>query len=80
MTASASALWAGEVVKMASGTGCPRLRLTVEGGGVMDGEEDVQQIVVGDDGRVKGDLHGFGMTGEAGADLLIAGEGRWPPV
>ena len=52
--------------------------LTVEGGGVVDGEEDVQEVSVGDDGRVKGDLDGFGVTGDAGADQFIRGVGPVP--
>jgi hypothetical protein len=37
----------------------------------VDGEEDVQQIRVRDNGRVKGELYSLGVTGEAGAHLLV---------
>ena len=52
--------------------------LTVEGSGVVDGEEDVQQVSVGDDGGVEGDPDGLGVTGDAGADELIRGVGPAP--
>jgi|GEM_PF-1375153 len=45
--------------------------LTIGGGGVVDGEEDVKQVGVADDGRIKGDLDGLGVAGEPGAHLLI---------
>lgn len=49
--------------------------LTVGGGGVVDGEEDVEQVRVADNDRVKADLDGLGVTGEPGAHLLIGGIG-----
>ena len=55
--------------------GADIVALAVEGGGIVDGEEDVQQVGVGDAGRVKGDPHNLGMTGATGADLLVAGVG-----
>jgi hypothetical protein len=47
--------------------------LAVKGGRVVDGEEDVQQIRVGDEGRVEGDLHSLGMARGAAANLFIGG-------
>ena len=47
--------------------------LAVEGGGVVDGEEDVQEDSVGDMSGVKGDAHDLGVTGVPGADLLVGG-------
>ena len=55
--------------------GADIVALAVEGGGIVDGEEDVQQVGVRDAGRVEGDLHDLGMTGATGADLLVAGVG-----
>src|SRR6266545_836998 len=53
---------------------CPSVRaLTVQRGGVMDGEEHVQQIPVGNDIRVKVDLHNFSMTCIAIANGAIGG-------
>lgn len=49
--------------------------LTVEGGGVVYGEKDVQQVRVGDHSRVEGDADALGMAGQAGADLLIGRRG-----
>ncbi len=57
----------------------PHIRaLTVEGGGVMDGEEDVQQVGKGDDGRVESDFDDLGVAGETGAYLLVGGVGFVP--
>ncbi len=49
--------------------------LAVEGGGVVDGEEDVQDIGVGDLRGVKGDAHHLGVPGVPGAHLLVGGVG-----
>lgn len=47
--------------------------LAVEGGRVVDGEEDGEQVGVADHGRIETDLHGFGVTSAAGADLFVGG-------
>ncbi len=49
--------------------------LAVEGGGVVDGEEDVQDIGVGDLRGVEGDAHHLGVPGVPGAHLLVGGVG-----
>lgn len=50
----------------------PHVRaLTVERGRVMDGEEDRQQVAERQHGGVEGHLHGFRVTGIAGADGLV---------
>src|SRR5690606_37186442 len=49
--------------------------LTVLGGGVVDGEEDPQQVAVADDLWVEGHLHHLGVAGLAGAHLLVGGVG-----
>jgi len=53
--------------------GADVVALAVEGGGVVDGEEDVQEDSVGDMSGVKGDAHDLGVTGVPGADLLVGG-------
>lgn len=50
--------------------------LAVEGGGIVDGEEDVEELGVGDEGGVKDDADGFGVAGHAGADVLVGGVGE----
>ena len=45
--------------------------LTIGGGGVVDGEEDFEQVGVADGGRIKGDLDGLSVAGKPGAHLLI---------
>src|SRR5439155_8576105 len=45
--------------------------LTVQGGRIVDGEEDFEDVPIGGDLRIEGDPHDLGMTGSAGADLLI---------
>ena len=47
--------------------------LTVEGGRVVDGEEDVQDVAEGDDRRVKRDTNHLGMARGAAAHLFVAG-------
>ena len=47
--------------------------LAVEGGGVVNGEEDVQDIGVGDLRGVEGDAHDFRVTSAAGTHLLVGG-------
>ena len=49
--------------------------LTVERGWVVDGKEHVQDVLVSNDLRVEFDLHYFGMSGPAGADIAVAGVG-----
>ena len=45
--------------------------LAIERGGIMNGEENVQQILVGDKTRVKVDLHHLGMPSVAAADFAV---------
>ena len=45
--------------------------LLVERGGVVDGEEDVEQVFGLDDGRVVSDFDHLGMARETGEDLFI---------
>ena len=47
--------------------------LAVEGGGVVAGEEDAEELAVGDFRGVVGDADGFGVTGVAVADALVVG-------
>ena len=46
--------------------------LSVERGGVMTGEERIEQVAVADNGRIIVNLYGFGVAGLVGADLLIS--------
>ena len=55
--------------------GADVVALAVEGGGIVDGEEDVQQVGVGDASGVEGDADDLGMTGAPGADLVVGGVG-----
>lgn len=50
--------------------------LTVEGGGVVNGEEDVEQGGERQGGRIERDLHHLGMAGAAAAHGLVAGGGH----
>jgi hypothetical protein len=47
--------------------------LAVEGGGVVDGEEDAEELAVGDAGGVEDDFDGFGVVGGFGGDLIVGG-------
>ncbi len=47
--------------------------LAVERGGVADGEQDLQQVAVGDDLGVEDDVDGFGVAGVTFLDLLVTG-------
>ena len=47
--------------------------LAVEGGGVVDGEEDAEELAVGDARGVEDDLDGFGVVGGFGGDLVVGG-------
>jgi len=47
--------------------------LAVKGGGVVKGEEGVEDVVVGGDGRVEVELDDFGVAGCVGADVFVAG-------
>jgi hypothetical protein len=47
--------------------------LAVEGGGVVDGEEDAEELAVGDAGGVEDDFYGFGVVGGFGGDLVVGG-------
>ena len=47
--------------------------LSVELRGVMHGEEDLEQGLKGDDGRIKLDFNHFSVTGRAGADSFVRG-------
>src|SRR3546814_2825880 len=49
--------------------------LAIELGGVVSGEEDGEDVVIGDDIGIEGQPHGFGVAGVAAADLLVAGIG-----
>ena len=51
------------------------IALPIELGRVMDGEEDLKERFVGDDGRVKLDFHHLGVAGGAAADRLVGGMG-----
>ncbi len=47
--------------------------LAVEGGGVVDGEEDAEKLAVGDAGGVEDDFYGLGVVGGFGGDLVVGG-------
>ena len=47
--------------------------LAVQRRRVVNGEEDVEEIAIGDDARVEGDLHRFGVPRLAAAYLLVGG-------
>lgn len=49
------------------------IALAVEGGGVVNGEEDVQKVGVRDLGGVEGDAHHLSVTGMPGTHLLVSG-------
>jgi hypothetical protein len=51
------------------------IALAVEGGGVVDGPKNVEDVGVGNNGGVVLDAHGFGMAGGAARDLLVGGVG-----
>ena len=53
--------------------------LPVQGGGIMKGEEDAQEIGVGQDRRVEPHLHHLRVAGGAAAHLLV-GRVRPPPT
>jgi hypothetical protein len=44
----------------------------------MDGEKHLQDLPERDDGWVEANLDDFGMPGNAGADLFVAGIGAMP--
>src|SRR3546814_18157337 len=50
--------------------------LAIELGGVVSGEEDGEDVVIGDDIGIEGQQHGFGVAGVAAANLLVAGIGE----
>jgi hypothetical protein len=45
--------------------------LTVERGGIMNGKEDIQQVMIGNDARVEVDLHDFGVPCISVADCPV---------
>ena len=47
---------------------------------VVGSPEALEQLVVADDGRVEGDLHGLGVAGALAADLAVGGCSVRPPV
>ena len=47
--------------------------LAVESGGVMNGEEDLEELAVGDFGGVEDDFDGFGVAGGFGGYLVVGG-------
>ena len=47
--------------------------LAVEGGGVVDGEEDAEELAVGEARGVVDDFDGFGVVGGLGADVVVVG-------
>src|ERR1017187_1798028 len=54
----------------------PVRTLAVEGGGVVQGEERVEELLVGDPGRVEVQFNNFCVAGLVGADVLVAGSGQ----
>ena len=49
--------------------------LAVEGGGVVDGEEDAEELAVGDARGVVDDFDGLGVVSGFGGDLIVGGGG-----
>ena len=47
--------------------------LAIQGRGVVEREEDAEQVAVGELVRVEGHLHYFRVSSRAGADGLVAG-------
>ena len=47
--------------------------LAVEGGGVVDGEEDAEELAVGEARGIVDDFDGFGVVGGLGADVVVVG-------
>ncbi len=47
--------------------------LTVQRGWIVDGEEDIQQVPIGDDIRVKMDLHDFGVPRVTVTNFAVGG-------
>ena len=57
----------------------PVRALAVEGGGIVQGEEGVEQLLVADLGGVEFQLDHFGVAGLVGADVPVGGWESWPP-
>ena len=53
--------------------GAPVGALAVELGGIVEGEEELEELGVGDAVGVVGELDDFGVAGEVGADGVVAG-------
>ncbi len=70
---SLSLLLSGSIENSRAVLGAHICALAVEGGRVVDGEEDVQDIVEGDDRGVEGDTNHLGMARGAAAHLFVAG-------
>ena len=49
--------------------------LAIGRGGIVDGEEDVQQIAIADLFWIEGDLHHLGVACAPGANLFVGGVG-----
>lgn len=49
--------------------------LSVEGGGVVDGEKDLQEILVADEVGIVGDLNDFGVAGTSAGHFAVGGVG-----
>ena len=65
-------LFFGVVVNSGAVLGADIPALTVEGGGVVDGEEDVEDVFGWDNLRIECDLNDLGVAGSPIADGLVA--------
>ena len=80
MTWPATSACSGEWKKTAERYCVPSSSLAVERRRVVEGEEELEQLAVGDHGRVERDLDHLGVAGPAGAHLLVGGIRRAPPA
>ena len=64
--------WSGDLIEDSRAVGGAGVgALAVESGGVVDGEEDAEELAVGDAGGVEDDFDGFGVVGGFGGDLIV---------